>query len=168
MNTLEDKIFNLISPVAKDLHYNIVYVKAIGSKNLTLQIAIEKSDDSNLSIDDCVSFSRSISVLLDVNDALSNAYTLEVTSAGIDRPLIRKEDFLRFSGKNVIIKTKILLNNTKTFKGKLLGIKEDFVEILSVSNEKILIDFNIIDKANLNMFKDSDANEGKNDKTKRK
>ena len=135
MNTLEQKVFDLAQPVAQDLGYSIVDIKTFGKDRITLQIFLEKSDYMSVSIDDCAKFSRAFAAILDVNDLIEQRYTLEVSSAGIDRKISRIEDFERFVGNDVVIKTKLPIEGQKTFKGSLVGITEDSkIEILVISS----------------------------------
>ncbi len=152
MNTLEEKVFNLAVPVAQDLGYFIVDVKTFGKERITLQIFLEKSDFTSVSIGDCAKFSRAFAVLLDVNDLIEQRYTLEVSSAGIDRKISRVEDFERFLGNDIIVKTKLPVEGQKNFKGSLVSASSDKIEIM-VNDKNIFIPLEFIDKANLDLLK---------------
>ena len=78
--------------------YRLVRVALMGARQATLQVMAERRDDAAMTVDDCAQISRSISALLDVADPIAEAYTLEVSSPGIDRPLVRPEDYDRFAG----------------------------------------------------------------------
>ncbi|MCL2567015.1 MAG: ribosome maturation factor RimP [Alphaproteobacteria bacterium] len=153
MNTLKQKILDLAYPVSESLGFTIVDIKVFGKEKITLQIFLEKAEGNPVSIDDCAKFSREFAVIMDVNNLIENRYNLEVSSAGIDRKLAKLEDFQRFIGNNVLVKTKLPINNQKTFKGKLVNVKDNNIEITGEQgNTNIHIDF--IEKANLDILKD--------------
>ncbi|MDR2007692.1 MAG: ribosome maturation factor RimP [Alphaproteobacteria bacterium] len=153
MNTLEQKVLDLASPVASSLGFAIVDVKTFGKEKITLQIFLEKADGSPVSIDDCAKFSREFAVILDVNDVIENRYNLEVSSAGIDRKLAHLEDFQRFIGQNIALKTKLPVEGQKVFKGKLVKAENNNIEI-ETEQKNITISMDFIEKANLDILKD--------------
>ena len=83
----------LIAPTLTDLGFAVVQVKMIGSTRPTLQIMADRHDDTAMTVEDCAAISRTVSAVLDVEDPISGAYTLEVSSPGLDRPLVRQRDF---------------------------------------------------------------------------
>lgn len=168
MNALEQKILDLASPVAIDMEFSIVDVKMFGKDRITLQIFLEKKDYSSVSIDDCAKFSRAFAVVLDVNDIIDQRYNLEVSSAGIDRKISKIEDFKRFIGNDVVIKTKLPIEGQKIFKGTLLNVGDNKVEI-KTSTSTVFIQLDFIDKANLDLLKDilKDSDLGKENKKKK-
>jgi len=85
--------------------YELVRVLLQGRQNLTLQVMAERRDRQPMTVDDCAEISRSISAILDVEDPITGAYTLEVSSPGIDRPLTRPQDFERFAGFDAKVET---------------------------------------------------------------
>ena len=93
----------LIAPTLNDLGFAVVQVKMIGSTRPTLQIMAERHDDTAMTVEDCAAISRAVSAVLDVEDPISGAYTLEVSSPGLDRPLVRQGDFEKYSGLEVKI-----------------------------------------------------------------
>ena len=99
---LEIKIKNIIEEPLLDFGYNIIRIQLIKNKNI--QIMIERQSDGNLDVDDCVFLSRHISTILNVDEGAFKDYSLEISSPGLDRPLIIREDFLRFLGRRVNIK----------------------------------------------------------------
>ncbi len=113
----------LIAPSLEALGYEIVRAMIMGgSDNPTLQIMAERSADGGMEVGDCAKVSRTISALLDVEDPIAGAYTLEVSSAGLDRPLTRFKDFERFAGFEAKIEMADLVNGRKRFLGRLLGV----------------------------------------------
>src|SRR5712675_2493030 len=101
--------------------YRLVRVAVLGAGRATLQIMAERRDDASMTVDDCADISRSVSALLDVADPIAGAYTLEVSSPGIDRPLVRPEDYERFTGFEARIELARPVDGRKRFRGRLLG-----------------------------------------------
>lgn len=137
MSILTRKIEEHIEPVVRDLGFGIVRVAFIGSaKTRTLQVMIERTDEEPIAIKDCENVSRAVSVALDVLDPVKGGYNLEVSSPGIDRPLVKPEDFKRFIGNYVVIKTFVLKNDRKIFKGLLDSTTESGIRLrLDTSSE---------------------------------
>src|SRR5207237_10802671 len=88
-----NQIAGIIEPSLDAMGYRLVRVAVLGAGRMTLQIMAERRDDKAMTVDDCADISRSVSALLDVADPIASAYTLEVSSPGIDRPLVRPEDY---------------------------------------------------------------------------
>ena len=127
---LDSRIQNLIEPTVGDLGFEIVRVRISGKKKLSMQIMVEHKDGQGMTVDDCATISRAISALLDVEDPVKGAYTLEVSSPGIDRPLVRMGDFDRFQGFQAKIETNRSFNGRRRFKGRLLGVEGETVRIM--------------------------------------
>ncbi|MFP6712142.1 MAG: ribosome maturation factor RimP [Rhodospirillales bacterium] len=144
----EEKVQDLISPALESMGYEIVRVQISGDKNKTLQVMAERPDGKNMTVEDCASISREISAILDVDDPISGAYSLEVSSPGIDRPLVRLKDFERYAGFDARVDMNFLIEGRKKFKGKLLGIQNDKVEI-RVKEETFELPFGDIRRAKL-------------------
>jgi ribosome maturation factor RimP len=111
-----------------------------------LRVFIEKP--GGVQLDDCVHISRQLSDLLDVYFEVDIAYNLEVSSPGIERPLSKLEDFDRFRGRSIRLKTVRALNGRKNFKGELLGIDAQYINLL-IDGERIAIPYPDIAKAHL-------------------
>lgn len=92
---------------------------------MTVQIFAENPETSNLGLDDCAKISREISAILDVEDPISGTYRLEVSSPGIDRPLVREKDYERYAGYDVKIELETPLDGQKRFRGILKGYNQD-------------------------------------------
>ena len=101
--SIEQRIESITTSALFDKGYRVVRVQLQGVKHKTLQIMIERLDDAGVTVDDCAVASRLISVLMDVDDPIHESYTLEVSSPGMDRPLVKKDDFERFKGARVKI-----------------------------------------------------------------
>lgn len=114
------RIAAIVEPVVADLGYRLVRVKVSSRDGGTLQIMGERPDGS-MTIDDCEAISRAISPVLDVEDPISGAYRLEISSPGIDRPLVRLSDFERWAGHELKVEMAVPVNGRKRFRGILVG-----------------------------------------------
>ena len=128
-------IAQLIEPSVTAMGYGLVRVVMTSGQRATLQIMVERLDDLPISLDDCTQISHSVSPLLDVADPIAHGYSLEITSPGIDRPLVRKEDYDRFSGREVRIELAAPLDGRRRFRGRLLGSSEGMVRLLTEAGE---------------------------------
>jgi len=118
---LAERLTALVEPSLDAMGYELVRLHLVGSRRPTLQVMAERRDGQPMSVEDCANISRSLSALLDVEDPIPDSYTLEVTSPGLDRPLVRPEDFDRFVGAQAQLETRRPLDGRKRFKGKLMG-----------------------------------------------
>ena len=123
------KIATMISPSLDAMGYRVVRVAYTGGRRPTLQIMAERRDDAPMTVDDCAEISHAVSPLLDVADPIAEGYTLEVSSPGIDRPLVAPEDFVRYAGYEAKIELGRLVDGRKRFRGRLVGLDEDRVKI---------------------------------------
>ena len=108
----------------RGMGFRLVRVKLSGQNGLTLQIMAER-EDGTMTVEDCEELSMAISPVLDVEDPVDKAYHLEVSSPGIDRPMVRRSDFDRWKGHLVKCETSVLVENRKRFRGKIAEIGED-------------------------------------------
>ena len=123
------RIDSLIEPSLVDMGYELVRVRLSGSEQRTLQIMAERADNGDMTVEDCASISRAVSAILDVEDPIRGAYSLEVSSPGIDRPLTREKDFSRFTGHVARIELRQLIDGRKRYNGRLLGVEADMVRL---------------------------------------
>jgi ribosome maturation factor RimP len=121
---LERRIAGMIEPSLEGMGYELVRVLMQGRQNPVLQIMAERKDGAAMTVEDCADISRQISALLDVDDPIAGAYSLEVSSPGIDRPLTRAKDYEAYAGFEVKLETGEPLEGRKRFRGKLLGLDE--------------------------------------------
>lgn len=145
---MEQRISELIESTINDLGYELVKVTIHGSRTKVVEILIERQDSEKIQVGECQLVSKNISAILDVEDIISGKYFLEVSSAGVERPLVKPKDFERFSGRDVKIRLKVPFNGNLTYKGKLLGIEDDKVKLKS-KNVELTFDRDNIKKANL-------------------
>jgi ribosome maturation factor RimP len=115
---IDARVAAVISPVLRGMGFRLVRVRLTGQNGLTLQIMAERNDGT-MTVEDCEEVSRAVSPALDVADPIEKAYHLEVSSPGIDRPLVRKSDFSTWAGHLVKIETSIMVADRKRFKGKI-------------------------------------------------
>jgi ribosome maturation factor RimP len=126
------KVAAIVEPAIEDLGYRLVRVKQTGS---TLQIMAERPDGS-MTVGGCEEISRTVSPLLDVEDPISGPYSLEVSSPGVDRPLVRPEDFERWAGFDAKIELASPLAGRKRFRGRLEGFEDGEVRLFIEPQEK--------------------------------
>jgi ribosome maturation factor RimP len=156
-------IERLIEPSLHALGYRIVRVAL--SSSATLQVMAERLDDVPMSLDDCVLISHSVSALLDVADPIAGAYRLEISSPGIDRPLVKPADYDRFNGCEAKIELTLPLRGRRRFRGRLLGIIEGTVRLATAAGEERL-PLVAVARANL-VAGDSSAARPARDRTRR-
>jgi ribosome maturation factor RimP len=130
-----DAIVPIIEPSLEAMGYRLVRVAFLGARRATLQIMAERLDDVPMTVDDCTAISRSVSALLDVADPIADAYMLEVSSPGIDRPLIHPEDYDRFAGFEARIELSEPVEGRKRFRGRLLGRTVDHIRVVGETGE---------------------------------
>ncbi|MFD1697081.1 ribosome maturation factor RimP [Roseibium aestuarii] len=121
---LEARIAAIVEPVIEDLGYRLVRIKVSAANGCTLQIMAERPDGT-MTVEDCETISRGVSPALDVDDPITRAYHLEVSSPGIDRPLVRAGDFDRWSGHVLKVEMDVMQEGRKRFRGILLGVKDN-------------------------------------------
>lgn len=125
---LIDKIRDVAEPILRSLGLELFDIEYSGSqRGGALRIFIDKKE--GVTLDDCEKVSRYLGQALDLEDPIPHRYTFEVSSPGLDRPLKRKDDFLRFLGKRAKIKTLSPIDNQKVFVGRLIDFKEDQVSL---------------------------------------
>ena len=121
---LAARVAAIAEPVVEQLGYRLVRVKISAAEGCTVQIMAERADGT-MAVEDCEAISRALSPVLDMADPVDRAYRLEISSPGIDRPLVRKSDFDRYAGHLVKIETHIPVGGRKRFRGQLLGTDGD-------------------------------------------
>jgi ribosome maturation factor RimP len=148
MQITEQEITDIIEESLNDLGFDLVKVTLKGSVNKVLEILIDRLDGDKISVIDCRNASRHISAVLDVEDVISDKYFLEVSSAGVERPLIKFKDYARFIDREVTIKLKELVNARTRYNGRILKAEDNQIYLMS-DGEEIVVLFDKIKKANL-------------------
>ena len=125
---IDARIALIVQPVLRAIGFRLVRIRLSGQNGLTLQIMTER-EDGTMTVQDCEEVSRAVSPALDVDDPIEKAYHLEVSSPGIDRPLVRKSDFGNWIGHIVKMETSIMVADRKRFRGKIAEVDEESVLI---------------------------------------
>lgn len=125
---IDRRLAEIVQPVVEDMGFELVRLRLMGGQTKTLQIMAERPG-GGIEVDDCAEISTAVSAILDVEDPVSDAYTLEVSSPGIDRPLTRLKDFDAYEGYEAKVETSELIDGRKRFKGVLAGVEGDEVLI---------------------------------------
>ncbi len=125
---LAARVASIAEPVLENLGYRLVRVRISGSDGCTVQVMAERPDGT-MTIDDCEHASRALSPVLDVADPVERAYRLELSSPGIDRPLVRRSDFERYAGQMIKIEMATAIEGRRRFRGLLLGAEGDAARV---------------------------------------
>lgn len=146
----ERKITEIISPLVEEQGFSVVQVKLAGAETgYTLQVMAENPKTGRLGIDDCTKLSHSISDILDVEDPINGRYNLEVSSPGIDRPLLSENDYKRFTGFECKVELTIPTETgQKRFRGFILSCEDEIVGLQTDTGE-IEFDLDNVAKAKL-------------------
>lgn len=148
MQTIEQKIIDNIEETINDMGFELVIVRLKGTTSKILEILIDRLNDEKVTIEDCEEVSQNISAILDVEGIIEEAYSLEVSSSGLERPLVKFDNFIRFTGREVKIKLTELLKNKSRYKGKIIKAENNII-YLKLEEGEIAIDYNLIKSANL-------------------
>ncbi len=138
----------LFAPVIESMGYELVGVEyQLNGSYGTLRVYIDR--EQGVSLDDCAEISHQVSAILDVEDPIQQAYDLEISSPGLDRPLFRLADYERFTGNMVKIKLTMGVDGRRNFKGSLLGVSDSQEVLVEVDGTEFRLPFADIAKANL-------------------
>lgn len=140
-------------PVLEGLGYRLVRIRINGEAGCTVQVMAERPDGT-MQIEDCEAVSRALSPVLDIADPVDRAYRLEISSPGIDRPLVRRSDFERFEGHLIRIEMAVAHDGRKRYRGKLGGVEADCIRLhrddtRGVENRDVLLPMADISEARL-------------------
>jgi ribosome maturation factor RimP len=143
---MRQKIFQLAEQVAEEQEVELFGIELLGKGNLLLRVFIDK--DGGVTLDDCQRFSKSLGIVLDVENPIPGSYTLEVSSPGLDRPLRDLKDYEKNMGKLVRIITREKIENRNFFIGRIAGIHRGMIELL-VGEQEMSIPFTNISRGSL-------------------
>jgi ribosome maturation factor RimP len=151
---VSEKLNKIIEPTLNDLGFSLVRVRfsgvgADGKARSQLQIMAEPIESREMTVEDCTLISRQLAAVLDVEDPISEAYQLEVSSPGMDRPLTRLVDFTRFSGELAKVSLLQARNGQKRFRGRLGGVDEGNLIRLDTGTGRVSFSFEEIDTAKI-------------------
>lgn len=150
MNDIVRRIEDIIEPTVTGMGFELVRV-AMSRGGGTLQIMIEPADGRPMDVEDCATLSRALSAVLDVEDPISGAYTLEVSSPGIDRPLTRPKDYARWAGHLVRVELAMPVDGRRRFKGLLIGLEGDIVKLKLEDGQEAQVPLASVSRAKLEM-----------------
>lgn len=142
------EVERLIAPAVEAMGYDIVRVLLSGGDRLSLQIMAERRSDGGMNVDDCAEISRAAAAILDVEDPIDSAYTLEVSSPGLDRPLTRLADFDRFAGFEAKVEMQMPVDGRRRFRGRLIGSRDENI-VLACEEGEVALPFAEMMKAKL-------------------
>ncbi|WP_347938876.1 ribosome maturation factor RimP [Rickettsia oklahomensis] len=148
MQAIEQQITNVIEESLMNMGFELVLVKFKGVNSKVVEILIDSLNGEKVSVEDCTKVSRTISAILDVENLIEDAYSLEVVSSGLERPLVKFENYNRFLGREVKIKLKESLNDKICYQGKIIKAENNKI-YLKCEEQEVLIDYNLIKNANL-------------------
>lgn len=145
---VEQAVQQIATPIAQSLGLEIVQVQyRREGGGLVLRIMIDRID-GGVNVEDCADVSRELSAVLDVEDPVGTPYHLEVTSPGLDRPLVKPSDFVRFQGREIILRTHKPVDGRKSYRGTLDGLDGDLI-LVTVDGVQYRIQFAAVEKTNL-------------------
>ncbi|MEM1409441.1 MAG: ribosome maturation factor RimP [Pseudomonadota bacterium] len=147
----EQSLSQMLTPAIEAAGFEMVRIRMTGSRSVTLQVMAERPDGT-MTAEDCAQLSRALSAVLEEKDPIQDAYQLEVSSPGIDRPLTRLKDFDRWDGFDAKIELHQAVENQKRFRGQLAGIEDDNVLFdIEGEDDTAVIPFGLIASAKLLM-----------------
>jgi ribosome maturation factor RimP len=135
---LEGRLADVVAPTLAAMGYELVRVAILGGNHPTIQVMADRADGALISVADCEAISRALGAVLDVEDPLPAAWTLEVSSAGIDRPLTRQKDWNRFAGHLARVEMTELTDGRKRISGVVLGADETHARLRTDQGEMAL------------------------------
>ena len=144
---MDQRIAEIINPVIEDMGFELVRIRLMGGQTKTLQIMADRPT-GGIEVDDCADISTAVSAIMDVEDPITDPYTLEVSSPGIDRPLTRLKDFETFEGYEVKLETADMIDGRRRFRGELAGVEGDEV-LINVEEGTIGLEFTWLSEAKL-------------------
>lgn len=145
--SIDRRMAEIVAPVIEDMGFELVRLRLMGGNTKTLQIMAERPE-GGIEVDECAEISNAVSAVLDVEDPLVDAYTLEVSSPGIDRPLTRLKDFETFEGYEAKLETDELIDGRKRFKGVLAGVEGEEV-LINIAEGTVGLQFDWLADAKL-------------------
>lgn len=150
---LDQRLADIIEPVLIGLGFRLIRVRMLNQNGATMQVMAERNDGT-MTVEDCEEISMAISPVLDVEDPIDKEYHLEVSSPGIDRPMVRKSDFVRWQGHLVKCETSIMIDNRKRFRGKIVeadadGFTLERDQVAYGEEQKVTIPFTALSDAKL-------------------
>lgn len=147
--SLEARLVAIIAPTLESLGYELVRVAVLGRERPTVQVMADRADGSQITVQDCENISHTLSAVLDVDDPIPGAWSLEISSAGIDRPLTRAKDWNRFAGHLARAETAVPIDGRRRFSGVVLGADDTEARMRLDDGSEIVLPMNTIRRAKL-------------------
>lgn len=147
--TLEARIGATIAPTLEDMGFELVRVAVMGRERPTVQVMADRADGAQIAVADCEAISRAVGAVLDVEDPLPSAWTLEVSSAGIDRPLTRVKDWNRFAGHLARAEAVEPIDGRKRFSGIVLGADDEAARLRLDDGTEVMLPLHLLRRAKL-------------------
>lgn len=145
--SLEQRLVDIIQGPTMALGFELVGVEYVRSRNPVLRVYIDS--ENGITVDDCADVSRQVSAVLDVEDPITTAYNLEVSSPGMDRPLFTLEHYRRFMGEEITISLRIAIANRRNWKGTIKAADDNEMITLDVDGKDEVFALSNIQKANI-------------------
>lgn len=147
MATIEQRLTDMLRPAVEATGFELWGIEYVNAgKFSVLRLYIDH--ENGIDVDACAEVSRQASAILDVEDPISNEYSLEVSSPGLERPLFKSEHYQRFVGEQAFVQTRLALNNQRKWTGEIVGVENDVV-VLAVEGKEQRLAVNNIQKAHL-------------------
>ncbi len=146
---LEARIAAAIGPAVEHMGYELVRVLVLGRDRPTVQVMADRADGSQISVEDCERISHAVSAVLDVEDPLPGAWNLEVSSAGIDRPLTRVKDWNRFAGHQARVELAAPVDGRRRFTGTVLGADAEAARLRLDTGDDVALPLRDVRRAKL-------------------
>ncbi|MEL0660928.1 ribosome maturation factor RimP [Psychromonas arctica] len=147
MASLEERLTEMLAPSVEDLGYELVGVEYVrAGKHSTLRVYIDQEE--GILVDDCAAVSRQVSAIMDVEDPITNEYTLEVSSPGMERPLFNAAQYAAFLGEEVKIQLRMPIQNRRRWKGVISSVDGEIISV-SVEGKEERFALSNIQKANI-------------------
>ncbi len=147
--SLEARLAAIVAPTLESMGYELVRVAVLGRDRPTVQVMADKADGSQITVADCEAISHALGAVLDVEDPIPGAWSLEISSAGIDRPLTRVKDWNRFAGHLARAETLAPIEGRRRFSGIALGADENGARLRLEDGNEIVLPLNAIRRAKL-------------------
>jgi ribosome maturation factor RimP len=146
---LESRLATIVAPALEAMGYELVRVAVLGRDRPTVQVMADKADGSQITVADCEAISHALSAMLDVEDPIPGAWSLEISSAGIDRPLTRPKDWNRFAGHLARAETIAPIDGRKRFSGVVLGADDTAARMRLDNGSEIVLPLTGLRRAKL-------------------
>jgi ribosome maturation factor RimP len=146
---LESRLVAIVAPTLESMGYELVRVAVLGRDRPTVQVMADRADGSQVTVTDCEAISRTLSAVLDVEDPIPGAWSLEISSAGIDRPLTRAKDWNRFAGHQARAETVVPIGGRRRFSGIALGADATVARMRLDDGNEIVLPLDTIRRAKL-------------------